>query len=112
MKHFLITLAVLAVSCDAALEIKFKFYGSRFNDVKIVKYGDDVASIVGTRFFNPARGSVFITHGYSFYLQARGARPLIEAHIDNEDDINVIYVDWTAYTNKKVNLNIATFEEV
>lgn len=108
----LIILTIIIVSCESTLDIKFKFYGDNYKDVKIIKYGEDISQIVGTKYFNPQRGSVFITHGYSFYLQARGAKPLIEAHIKNEDDINVVYIEWTTYTNKKSVLNHEIFEGV
>lgn len=112
MKFFLIFLTILVGACESALDIKFRFFGTRYTDSKLIKYGDDISLIVGTNYFDPKRGSVFITHGYSFYLQSRGAKPLIEAHIHNDDDINVIYIDWTAYTNKKSTLNFEKFEEV
>lgn len=100
------------VVCESALDIKIRFYGTRYSDSKLIKYGDDISSIVGTQYFDSKKSSVIITHGYSFYLQSRGAKPLIDAHIQNDDDINVIYVDWTAYTNRKVSLGHDKFEEV
>lgn len=112
MKLFLIFFTTFVVVCESALDIKFRFFGVRYTDSKLIKYGDDISLIVGTQYFDPKKASVFITHGYSFYLQSRGAKPLIDAHIQNDDDINVVYIDWTAYTNKKVTLNHEQFDEV
>lgn len=112
MKFHLIILAVSVIACESLLEFKFKFYGTQYLDYKIVTDGGDIEKLVGTPYFNPSAPTMIFTHGYTFYLQARGARNFIEAHLQLPNRGNIIYIDWTKYTNRKAELNAKVFEQV
>lgn len=108
MKSLIIFLTILfAISESLAvdgpkLNIKFKFFSNALSDSKTIKLGGDITSVVGTRFFDANKATVIHIHGYTFYLQSRGAKPIIEAFIKYPKEFNIVYVDYTAHTNLHV----------
>jgi hypothetical protein len=104
MKFLIIALTIFfAISESSALDnpllIKFRFFGKALSDSKTIKLGGDITSVVGTRFFDVTRDTVIHLHGYTFYLQSRGAKEILDAFIKYPKDYNIIYIDYTAYTN-------------